>query len=78
MCMYMRVHSHGIATLEHSGPLHNNILILYQPITVNAVMAFHKPIRIYMDVLILGVVLQYMVFCLFKLFLMVGKELRPY
>ncbi len=29
--------------------------------TVNAVMVSHKPVRIYMDVLILGIKLQYMV-----------------
>ena len=39
------------------------------------VMSSHKPIRIYMGVLILGVNTLYRLFCFFKLFLMVGKGL---
>ncbi len=43
--------------------------------TANAVRVFQKPIRIYMDVLILGI-LQYKYFLLLLLlFLMIGKEL---
>ena len=40
------------------------------------VMSSHKPIRIYMGVLILGVNTLYRLFCFFKLFLMVGKGLK--
>ena len=36
----------------------------------------HKPIRIYMGVLILGVNILYRFFCFFKLFLMIGKGLK--
>ena len=32
-------------------------LTLYQPMTAKAVMSSHKPIRIYMGALILGVIL---------------------
>ena len=39
------------------------------------VMSSHKPILIYMGVLILGVNTLYRLFCFFKLFLMVGKGL---
>ena len=46
-------------------------LPFYQPMTVKAVMSSHKPIRIYMGALILGIIL----FCFLKLFLMVSKEL---
>ena len=35
----------------------------------------HKPIRIYIGVLILGVNTLYMFFCFFKLFAVVGNEL---
>ena len=41
--------------------------------TAKAVMSSHKPIRIYMGALILGVIQG---FCFLKLFLMVGKELK--
>ncbi len=40
------------------------------------VLRSHKPIRIYMGGLILGVNTLYMLFCFFKLFPMVGKGLR--
>ncbi len=59
-------------------PLHLRrvMLTLYQPMTAFAVMVSHKPIRIYMGgfstrryILVHG-------FCFFKLFLMVGKELK--
>ncbi len=40
------------------------------------VMSSHKPIRIYMWVLILDVNTLYRLFCFFKLFPMVGKGLR--
>ena len=43
--------------------------------TYICVMSSHKPIIIYMGVLILGVNTLYRVFCFFKLFLMVGKGL---
>ncbi len=39
------------------------------------VMSSHKPIRIYMGVLILGVNTLYSLFCFFKLFPMIGKGL---
>ncbi len=39
------------------------------------VMSSHKPIRIYMEGLILGVTTLYRLFCFFKLFPMVGKWL---
>ncbi len=39
------------------------------------VMSSHKPIRIYMRVLLLGVNTLYRLFCFFKLFPMVGKGL---
>jgi len=32
-------------------------LTLYQPMTANAVMSFHKLVGIYMEILILGVIL---------------------
>ncbi len=48
---------------------------LYQPMTHICVMSSHKPIRIYIGVLILGVNTLYRLFCFFKLFLMVGKGL---
>ena len=35
----------------------SGILTLYQPMTAKAVMSSHKPIRIYMGNLILGVIL---------------------
>ena len=35
----------------------------------------HKPIRIYIGVLILGVNTSYMFFCFFKLFAVLGNEL---
>ncbi len=38
-------------------------------------MSSHKPIKIYMGGLILGVNTLYRLFCFFKLFPMVGKEL---
>ena len=45
--------------------------------TAKAVMSSHKPIRIYMGNLILGVKLYFNTgFCFPKLFLMVGKEIR--
>ncbi len=52
------------------------LLTLYQPMTAFAVMASHKPIRIYMEGLILGVNTLVHGFSFFKLFLMVGKELK--
>ncbi len=52
--------------------IHND-LTLYQPMTHICVMSSHKPIRIYMGGLILGVNTR--LFCFFKLFLMVGKGL---
>ncbi len=42
------------------------------------VMSFHKPIRIYMGGLILGVNTLYRLFCFFKLFSMVGKRIIYY
>ncbi len=50
-------------------------LTLYQPMTHTCVMSSHKPIRIYMGGLILGVNTLYRLFCFFKLFPMVGKGL---
>ncbi len=50
-------------------------LTLYQPMTRIYVMSYHKPIQIYMVGLILGVNTLYRLFCLFKLFPMVGKGL---
>ncbi len=50
-------------------------LTLYQPMTHIRVMSSHKPIRIYMGGLILGVNTLYRLFCFFKLFPMVGKGL---
>ncbi len=49
------------------------VLTLYQPMTHNIMC--HEPIRIYMGGLILGVNTLYRLFCLFKLFPMVGKGL---
>ncbi len=51
------------------------LLTLYQPMTHMCVMSSHKPIRIYMGFLILGVNTLYRLFCFFKLFPMVGKGL---
>ncbi len=48
-------------------------LTLYQPMTHMCVMSSHKPIRIYMGGLILGVNTLYSHFIFFKLFPMVGK-----
>ena len=48
---------------------------LYQPKMHICVMSSHKPICVYMGVLILGVNTLYRLFCFFKLFLMVGKGL---
>ncbi len=42
------------------------------------IMSTHKPIRIYMWGLILGVNILYRLFCFFKLFPMVGKGLTPH
>ncbi len=50
-------------------------LTLYQPMTHIYVMSSHKPIKIYMGGLILGVNTLYRLFCFFKLFPMVGKGL---
>ncbi len=50
-------------------------LTLYQPMTHICVMSSHKPIRIYMGGLILGINTLYKLFCFFKLFPMVGKGL---
>ncbi len=50
-------------------------LTLYQPMTHISVMSSHKPIKIYMGGLILGVNTLYRLFCFFKLFPMVGKGL---
>ncbi len=50
-------------------------LTLYQPMTHICVMSSHKPIRIYMGGLILGVNTLYRLICFFKLFPMVGKGL---
>ncbi len=52
------------------------VLTLYQPMTHICVMSSHKPIRMYMGGLILGVNTLYRLFCFFKLFPMVGKGLR--
>ncbi len=52
-------------------------LTLYQPMMHICVMSSHKPIRIYMEGLILGVNTLYRLFCFFKLFPMVGKGLIP-
>ncbi len=51
------------------------VLTLYQPMTHICIMRFHKPIRIYLEGLILGVNTLYRLFCFFKLFPMVGKGL---
>ncbi len=47
-----------------------------QPMTHICVMSSHKPIRIYMGGLILGVNTLYMLLCFFKLFPMLGKGLN--
>ncbi len=52
------------------------LLTLYQPMTHICVMSSHKPIRIYMGVLILGINTLYTLFCFFNLFPMVDKGLR--
>ncbi len=36
-------------------------LTLYQPVSARAVMSSYKPIKTYMDVLILGIILEYTV-----------------
>ncbi len=51
-------------------------LTLYQPMTHICVMSSHKPIRIYMEGLILGVNTLYRVFCFIKLFIVGSKELK--
>ncbi len=51
------------------------VLTLYQPRTHICDISSHKPIRIYMGGLILGVNTLYRLFCFFKLFPMVGKGL---
>ncbi len=50
-------------------------LTLYQPMTHICVMSSHKPIRIYMGGLTLGVNTLHRLLCFFKLFPMVGKGL---
>ncbi len=59
----------------------NFSLNLYQPMmpyTGVCIMSSHKPIRIYMGGLMLGVNTLYRLFCFFKLFPMVGKGLTLY
>ncbi len=51
------------------------LLTLYQPMTHMCIMSSHKPIRINMGGLIVGVNTLYRLFCFFKLFPMVGKGL---
>ncbi len=51
-------------------------LTLYQPMTRMCVMSSRKPIRLYMEGLILGVNTWYRLFCFFKLFPIVGKGLK--
>ncbi len=51
---------------------------LYQPMTHKCVMSSHKPIRIYMGGLILGVNTLYRLFCFFKLFPMIDKGLNQF
>ncbi len=51
------------------------LITLYQSMMHMCVMSSHKPIRIYMGGLILGVNTLYRLFCSFKLFPMVGKGL---
>ena len=46
-----------IVTVMMSPRLEIQLLTLYQPMTAKAVMSSHKPIRIYMGNLILGVIL---------------------
>ncbi len=55
-----------------------DILTLYQPMTLICVMSSHKPIKIYMGGLILGVNTLYRLSCFCKLFPMVGKGLTQY
>ncbi len=55
---------------------HLKFLTLYQPVMHICVMSSHKPIRIYMGGLILGVNTLYRVFCFFKLFPVVSKGLK--
>ncbi len=65
----------GELSSEHLGTIPIvSYLTLYQPMTHICIMSSHKPIRIYMGGLILGVTL-YRLFCFFKLFPMVGKGL---
>ncbi len=45
-----------------------SILTLYEHMTANAIMASHESIKIYMDALMLGVKLQYMVSASFHCF----------
>ncbi len=52
------------------------VLTLYQPMTRICVRSSHKPIRIYMGGLILGVNALYRLSFFFKLFPMVGKGLK--
>ncbi len=53
----------------------DNRLALYEPMTHICVVSSHKPIRIYMAGLILGINTLYGLFCFFKLFPMVSKGL---
>ncbi len=60
----------------HMGAIGCIGLTLYQPMMhIICVMSSHKPIRIYMGGVILGVNTLYRLFCFFKLFPMVGKGL---
>ncbi len=54
------------------------ILTLYQPMTHICVMSCHKPIRIYMGGLILGVNTLYRLFCFLSCFLWSVKNLLLY
>jgi len=79
-------HLNLTCTCTNTVQLPATCIILYQPMTHICVMSvrfFHKSIRIYMEVIILGANTLYSVFCFFKAFLpeqvwsgMVGKGLR--
>ncbi len=65
-----------LSELSCPSILIQGVLTLYQPTMHICVMSSHKPIRIYIGGLILGVNTLYRLFCFFKLFPMVGKGLK--
>ncbi len=56
------IHQH----VSTKGLFPSNTLTLYQPMTANTAMVFHKPIRLYLGGLIPVANTVYMLFCFFS------------